>query len=276
MSGRSRSGPDERAFEALLAFVEAELDFETEYYNDEYLDRRITARLRRTDADGYRAYRRLLEDDPEEREALLDSMSINVTGFFRNPEAWERLREVLAELTDRSRSVEVWSVPSADGREPYSVAMLALDDPAIRHERLSITGADINAEVLAAARRGVYETTQTTDIAAELAPVAGEQYVDREDDQFAVRDRVKRMVEFERHDLIRGDPKPGVDLLLCRNFLIYIDPAYKERIFETIRTSLAAGGYLVIGATETLPADTRPAFDPISKRHRIYQHEPRQ
>ena len=276
MSGRERSRGDQQAFEAVLAYVSEQLGFETDYYNDEYLDRRVTARLRRTDAENYREYRRLLEDDPEERTALLDALSINVTGFFRNPEAWERLREVLAALTEKHRSVDVWSVPAADGREPYSVAMLALDDPAVRHRRLSVTGADIDIEILDAARRGVYETTRTTDIAAELEPVAHEEYIDRAGDQFAVRDRVTRMVEFERHDLIQGDPKPGVDLLLCRNFLIYIDPAYKEQIFETIQASLSPGGYLMIGATETLPPETRPAFDPVSKRHRIYQYEPTQ
>ncbi len=266
------SRAEDRAFESLLEYIESEMDFETDFYNDAYLDRRITARLRRTDTDGYRAYERLLDRDADEREALLDSLSINVTGFFRNPDAWEKLRGVLRELTAENRRVRVWSAPCADGREPYSVAMLAMDDPEIEDRRLEVTATDINPDILEVARRGVYETSQTTDIAEELEPLDDyDRYIDRDGDRFAVRDRVKRPVSFERHDLIRGDPKRDFDLVLCRNFLIYIDAEYKTPIFRTIRGSLRDEGYLMIGMTETLPAECRDAFDPVHKQHRIYR-----
>src|SRR6056297_1457290 len=119
---------ENRQFQRLLGFIESEMDFESGFYNDAYLDRRITARMRRTDTDSYRQYKQLLSRETDEREALLDSLSINVTGFFRNPEAWEALRPVLRELTENNRRVRIWSAPCADGREPYSLAMLALDD----------------------------------------------------------------------------------------------------------------------------------------------------
>ncbi|MFB6297986.1 MAG: protein-glutamate O-methyltransferase CheR [Salinirussus sp.] len=263
---------EERAFQRLLEYIESELDFESGFYNDAYLDRRITARMRRTDADDYRSYRRLLERDDGEREQLLDSLSITVTGFFRNPEAWERLAPVLAELTDAQRTVRVWSAPCADGREPYSVAMLALDDDDIDHRRVDVLGTDINPDILEVAREGVYETSQTTDIAAELDPLSDyESYIDRNGDTFSVRDRVKRLVEFEQHDLIRGEAKRDLDLVLCRNLLIYIDAEYKTPIFRTIRDSLREGGRLMIGMTETLPAECRDAFEPMAKQHRIYR-----
>jgi len=263
---------EDRAFDSLLEYIETEMDFETGFYNDAYLDRRITARMRRTDHDDYRAYKRLLERDADERVALLDSLSINVTGFFRNPDAWEKLRGVLRALTADNRRVRVWSGPCADGREPYSVAMLALDDDEITDRRLDITATDINPDILEVARQGVYETSQTTDIAEELEPLADyERYIDRDGDRFEVRDAVKQTVTFERHDLIRGDPKEDFDLVLCRNLLIYIDSEYKTPIFRTIRRSLREGGYLMIGMTETLPGECRDAFDPIHKQHRIYR-----
>jgi chemotaxis protein methyltransferase CheR len=268
------SSDRDRAFDDLVAYIGDRMDFESGFYNDAYLDRRINARIRRTDADGYRQYRRLLDRDDGEREALLDSLSINVTGFFRNPEAWERLAPVLAALTDRHRRVRIWSAPCADGREPYSLAMLALDRDDIAHRRVEILGTDINADTLAAAREGVYETSQTSDIAAELDPLAEpDRYVDRRGDRFAVRDRVKGLVSFEQHDLIRGDPKPGVDLVCCRNLLIYIDGDYKLPIFRTIRDSLTEDGYLMIGMTETLPTECREVFSPVDKRRRIYRHD---
>lgn len=262
----------DETFESLLEFIEQQMNFESGFYNDSYLDRRITARMRRTDHDDYREYQRLLERESEEREKLLDSLSINVTGFFRNPEAWEKLRLVLRELTGSHRTVRIWSAPCADGREPYSVAMLALDDDQIVDRRIDILGTDINADILEEARAGVYETSQTSDIEGELEPLDDyTKYIDRNDDTFEVRDDVKGMVEFEQHDLIRGESKRNFDLVLCRNLLIYIDTSFKTPIFETIRESLREDGYLMIGMTETLPTDCRDAFEPVYKQQRIYR-----
>jgi chemotaxis protein methyltransferase CheR len=263
---------EERAFHDLLSYIEEEMAFESGFYNDAYLDRRITARMRRTDHDDYTAYRRLLERDESEREALLDSLSINVTGFFRNPEAWEQLRLVLRELTEGNETVRIWSTPCADGREPYSIAMLAMEDPEIDDRHVEITATDINPDILAVARAGAYEPSQTSDIAAELEPLEDpSQYVDEEADRFVVRDAVRQKVSFEQHDLIRGDLRRDFDLVLCRNLLIYIDASYKTPIFRTIRGSLRDGGYLMIGMTETLPTECRDEFEPVYKQHRIYR-----
>ena len=262
----------ERQFQRLLGFIEAEMDFESGFYNNAYLDRRITARMRRTDTDSYQSYKQLLQREDDEREALLDSLSINVTGFFRNPEAWEALRPVLRDLTANNRTVRLWSAPSADGREPYSAAMLALDDTDIDARKVEILGTDINADILEAARKATYETSHTTDIAEELAPLDDyAQYVEEEGNTFRVKETVTEMVTFEQHDLIRGRAKRDFDLVFCRNLLIYIDSEFKVPIFETIRDSLKQGGYLMIGMTETLPAACRDAFEPVDKQHRIYR-----
>jgi len=263
---------ESRQFQQLLGFIEAEMDFESGFYNDAYLDRRITARMRRTGTDSYRAYKQLLRREDEERQALLDSLSINVTGFFRNPEAWEALRSVLRELTANNRDVRLWSAPSADGREPYSAAMLALDDPDIEARRVDILGTDINADILEAAREATYETSHTTNIAEELAPLSDyTEYVEEDDNTFTVKDSVTELVSFEQHDLIRGRAKRDFDLVFCRNLLIYIDSEFKVPIFETIRGSLCEGGYLMIGMTETLPVECRDDFEPVDKQHRIYR-----
>jgi chemotaxis protein methyltransferase CheR len=142
----------------------------------------------------------------------------------------------------------------------------------VAHQRVEVLGTDINGDILEVAREARYETSQTTDIEDELAPLSNyRRYIERHDDTFTVRDLVRDMVEFERHDLIRGEPKSDFDLVLCRNLLIYIDSSYKEPIFETIRGSLREGGYLMIGMTETLPTAARDAFEPVYKRHRIYR-----
>lgn len=261
-------------FDRVIAHIESEVPFEPGYYNDAYLGRRISARMQRRDADTHEEYLQVLEDDPSEREELLDALTINVTEFFRDPDVWRDVRPVLRELTDDQRRVDVWSAPCADGREPYSVAMVADDDGGVRERRLSIRGTDISEEAVAAARQGVYRTTRTTDIGEELSPLEDHApYVARDDDRFRVRDRIRDRVTFDTHDLIRDEPRSGTDLLFCRNLLIYIDSEYKEPLFETLEASLRAGGYLVLGKTESVPPGRRDAFEPIAKRSRIYRYE---
>ncbi|MFB6122825.1 MAG: protein-glutamate O-methyltransferase CheR [Haloferacaceae archaeon] len=258
-------------FDRLLAHIEDNLAFESSHYNDAYLDRRISARMRRRGADTYGEYLDLLRADDDEPEALLDSLSINVTGFFRNPEVWTEIRDLLRELTASGRT-RVWSAPCSDGREPYSLAMLALDDDEIRTRRLEIVGSDINEDVLDRARNGVYQTTRTTDIEAELEPLSdASAYVDREEDSFEVVQSVKDLVTFRQHDLIRDDPETGMDLVLCRNLLIYINSASKRSVVETVVSSLEAGGYLVVGMTETLPRECKSSVTPVNKRRRVYR-----
>jgi chemotaxis protein methyltransferase CheR len=265
--------PDDRAaFDRILTHLETDLGFESSYYNESYLDRRITARMRRCDVDTYADYLDVVRSDPDEPAALLDSLSINVTSFYRNPEAWEPIREVLRDVTAGRGRTTVWSAPCSDGREPYSVAMLALDDDEIDTHRLRVLGTDINADVLDRAREGVYRTTTTRDVAAELEPLDdATAYVDRTDDTFAVREAVTDLVTFEQHDLIADDPKRNVDLVLCRNLLIYINTASKRAVVDTVLSSLRDGGYLVIGMTETLPRESRSEVETVDKRRRVYR-----
>ena len=108
---------DETGFEGVLRQINDSVSFEPGYYNESYLDRRITARMRRRETDSHTEYERLLRDDDEERQALMDALTINVTEFFRNPEMWDVLLGVLRERTTEQRRVRVWSAPSADGRE---------------------------------------------------------------------------------------------------------------------------------------------------------------
>jgi chemotaxis protein methyltransferase CheR len=263
---------DEEAFDRLLDHVEADLGFATSYYDDSYLDRRVSSRMRRTDVGGYDEYLDRLKRDESEQEALLDAFSVNVTSFFRNPAVWEEVRSVLRTLSTERDRLRLWSAACSDGREPYSLSMLALDDPEVNDESVEITATDIDGEILSAARRGVYENTRTTDIGEQLAPLDEyERYVEREAEQFVVADAVKELVSFERHDLINGDPKTDFDLVVCRNLFIYIDAEHKLPILETVSKSLAEGEYLVIGKTETLPDTLKPAFEPVARRLRIYR-----
>ena len=266
-----RSG-DDAAFEGVLRQIDDTVAFEPGYYNESYLDRRITARMRRRDTESHAEYERILREDAEERQALMDALTINVTEFFRNPEMWDVLRDVLRERTANQRRVRVWSAPSADGREPYSVAMLACDDPEIDESRLEVLGSDISEEALESARSGEYHTTRTTDIAEELEPLSDpDRYVERDEDAFQVRPAVQRLVDFETHDLISDGARDPFDVVLCRNLLIYIDVDHKAALFDTLEASLAEDGVLVLGMTESVPPNRSDRYEPIDKRRRVFR-----
>ncbi|WP_254862460.1 CheR family methyltransferase [Halovivax gelatinilyticus] len=264
------------AFASILSYVESNLGFATSHYNDSYLDRRISSRIRRTGCDGYAEYDELIREDAEEQTALLDSLSINVTGFFRNPDVWDGIRDVLAILSRSNDSVHVWSAACADGREAYSLSMLAHADPEIDESKLYVLGTDISEPALETARSGVYQQSRTTDISDQLSYLdAFDRYVEcRGKDTFEVRAPVRENVTFERHDLINDEPKSGFDLVICRNLFIYIDPAYKGSMLETIGKSLRQEGFLVIGKAETIPPQLKSSFSIHDGRLRIYRFEP--
>lgn len=258
-------------FGRLVSYLDDEMEFEAGMYNDAYLDRRISARMRRVGADTYDEYLSVLRTDQEERGALRTSLNINVTEFFRNPKVWSSLCDILGGLASKG-SVNAWSAPCADGREPYSLSMLAMDAEGVDADRVSILATDIDEDALSRGRRGVYGASATQDIAAELAPLDGyDPYVDRDGDSFAVRDAVSDRVTFDRHDLVRDGPKEGFDLVLCRNFLIYIDSSHDRDVIETLLESIRPGGVLVIGTTERLPKECRDSLEPIHRRQRIYR-----
>ncbi|WP_256527489.1 CheR family methyltransferase [Natrinema marinum] len=265
---------DDDTFADLLAFVEDELAFATSHYNDSYLDRRVSSRMRRTQSESYEAYFDVLREDPDEQEELLEALSINVTGFFRNPDVWSGIRTVLRGLTATTETVRVWSAACADGREPYSLAMLARDDPDIDASSVYVLGTDISEPALETARAGVYEESRTVDLDDQLSYLDDyHQYVDVDGRTYRIRDDVRRNVRFQRHDLINDEPKSGFDLVVCRNLFIYIDNAYKQSMLETIARSLRPAGYLVIGKAETIPPNLKSAFTVREARLRIYQRE---
>ena len=264
----------DEAFDTILQFVEDELSFATSHYNNSYLDRRISSRMRRTNSESYAEYAALLRSDTDEQAAMLDSLSINVTGFFRNPDVWNGIRDVLLELAEREETIHVWSAACADGREPYSVAMLAQAEPALSETSIYVLGTDISEAALETARSGVYEQSRTTDIRQQLEFLGSyDEYVETDENVFRVTDEIKRRVSFERHDLINDEPKSGFDLVICRNLFIYIDNEYKEPILNTIANSLRPDGYLVIGKAETIPPQLKSAFEVHDGRLRIYRCE---
>lgn len=216
-------------------------------YKETQLKRRIDSLMNQLGIGDYAAYLRLLGEDAAQWQRFIDKITINVSEFFRNPEIFARLeKEVLPELLARHTNLKVWSAACADGPEPYSVAIILHEQaPTARHK---IDATDIDEGALAAARRGVYPPRAVQAVTPERL----KRYFRREGENFCVSEKIKAMVHFRRHDLLK-DPFPGgYHLILCRNVVIYFTAAAQLELYRRFYQALAPGGVLFIGATESL------------------------
>lgn len=264
---------EEQELDELKGKIHRERGFNCHFYKEKCLRRRLAVRMRARGIDTFSAYGALLDDDAAEYDLLLDTLTINVTKFFRNPEMWEVLaRDVLPALFELpQRDVRIWSAGSASGEEAYSVSIL-LHEWATLHGRSSelrrfhVLGTDIDLRSLDAARRAEYgelSLSETPDEVVERwfspGPV------------FRLEEEARSRVSFTRRDLISGEPESEQSLILCRNVIIYFDREIQEELFRRFYDALVPGGYLVLGKVETLLGPTRSLFRPVSSRERIFQ-----
>jgi two-component system CheB/CheR fusion protein len=240
-------------------------------YKRATLDRRIRRRMQHLGIDTHEKYVEYLEVHPDEFEPLFDTMLINVTSFFRDPEVWDVLRvEVVPRLVERSRAVgrtiRVWSAGCATGEEAYSAVMLFAEllGTAGISDRVKVYATDVDDGALELARQAVY-----TDQALEHVPDDAKRYFTKAPRGHAVDPEVRRAVIFGHHDLLQDAPISRVDLLLCRNTLMYFNADVQARLLSRLHYSLADDGILVLGRVETRLSDGG-LFQPINARHRVF------
>jgi chemotaxis protein methyltransferase CheR len=262
-------------FAELTAKISRDRGFGCASYKDKCLRRRIAVRMRARGVHTYTDYARVLDSDQAEYDKLLDALTINVTKLFRNWETYSAVAEkVVPALWERPiPTISVWSAGCSSGEEPYSLAALFHQhaERAGQAEQLAsrvrVLGSDIDARCLAAAQAGAFEEGDFTDTPPELrrryfAPSA----------PFTIVPEVKRLVRFERRDLLAESPPAGPhQLIVCRNVLIYFDRDTQERLFEKFYGALAPDGFLVLGKVETLLGAARTRFAAVDGRERIFR-----
>ncbi len=263
----------DESFDALLAKIARDREFECGSYKVRCLRRRIAVRLRARNVATYEEYAALLDADQREYEKLLDALTINVTKLFRNWETYAALeRHVVPALWSASdEALRVWSAGCASGEEAYSLAILFHRHAAAagqeRHlDRLGVTGTDIDRDSLQAAARAAYVESAFADTPAEIrrAYFSG-------GSPAVVDPRIRALVHFSSHDLIRHPMPSDQHLIACRNVVIYFDRPAQERLFQRFHAALAPGGFLVLGKVETLLGPTRSLFTAIDARERIFR-----
>jgi chemotaxis protein methyltransferase CheR len=262
-------------FAELTAKISRDRGFGCASYKDKCLRRRIAVRMRARGVHTYSDYARVLDSDQAEYDKLLDALTINVTKLFRNWETYSAITEkiVPALWALPIPTINVWSAGCSSGEEPYSLAALfhqyaeKVGGLGQLAARVSVLGSDIDLRCLTAARAGVFAEGDFADTPPELR----RRYFTRTD-PFTIVPEVKRLVRFERRDLLAESPPPGLHhLICCRNVLIYFDRVTQERLFEKFHAALAPGGFLVLGKVETLLGSARNRFAVVDGRERIFR-----
>ena len=257
----------------LLTHVSDQTNIDFRNYKTSTILRRIGRRMAVTHVPSIRDYGEYLRTHPEEVQELVKAFLIAVTGFFRDPEAFQAIRETIIPLLlergkENGRIIRFWSAGCATGEEAYSLAMLLADELGVGFPEwnVKIFATDLAANSIAFARRGLYPENILKDLPDEYRA----RYFERMDHGYRVSKALRQVVIFGQQDISRGVPFPRIDLVTCRNLLIYLKPELQQVVLNLFAYSLGqTRGYLFLGKAETT-RPTKATFELINKKWKIY------
>ena len=257
---------------AIFAIVKARTGHDFSSYKTNTVVRRIERRMALNETGGMRKYIALLEENPQEAHALGQEILIGVTSFFRDTEAFEILKqEIIPRLfanRDPDNPVRIWHACCATGEEVYSTAILIREY--LKEQRLDakvqLFATDIDDTAIAQARAGLYDD----DIAAEIGEERLNTFFTRFEGRWQVAKSLREMIVFAHHSLIKDPPFSKLDLLVCRNFMIYLNPDMQKRLISLFHLVLKPGGILFLGSAETVGRHS-DLFTPIDKKWKIFE-----
>ncbi|HET7363192.1 MAG TPA: CheR family methyltransferase [Burkholderiales bacterium] len=265
-------------FETLLEFLQRERGFDFTGYKRPSLARRVARRMEAVGVDDYERYVEYLEVHPEEFVQLFNTVLINVTSFFRDAPAWEYLKtDVVPELLGSKGAhgqVRIWSAGCASGEEAYSLAMLFAEALGAEGfcERVKVYGTDADEEALNHARLASYtaKDLETVD------PALAKRYFEEANGRLVFRPDLRRSVIFGRHDIVQDAPISRLDLLVCRNTLMYFNAEAQQKILQRFHFALSGEGkgYLFLGRAEMLLGHSALFFTPVNLKCRIFAKVP--
>ena len=266
---------DENALPRILALLRRRTGHDFAGYKTATLMRRVARRMQVTHRGTVADYAAYLEADADEARALFDDLTISVTTFFRDADAFRTVQTralpaVIEQLGD-GEELRVWIVGCATGEEAYSLAIAALEELHRRRSapQVQIFATDIDERALAVAREGRYPKAIEADVPAELL----RRYFTADGDVYQVKPEVRDLVLFAAHSVVRDPPFLRLDLISCRNLLIYLDRELQRQLQELFHYALKPGGYLFLGSAETVDGDDR--FELTDRDARLYRARPK-
>lgn len=263
---------DEDLLRRVLAHLRIRTGHDFSKYKRSTVLRRIARRMQVTRTADLQTYHDFLRENPDEAQALLSDLLISVTTFFRDREAFESLRrQIIPQLftgKDVAQAIRVWVPGCATGEEAYSIAMLLLEEAGTRELRppLQIFASDIDGRALAIAREGQFPPAIQADVSDDRL----RRFFTREKEGYRIRQEVRDIVLFANHDVLKDPPFSRIDLIACRNLMIYLDRELQEQVCSTFHYALKPDGFLLLGSSET--ADNPSGlFRTVDRNARIYQ-----
>lgn len=266
---------DEIYFEIIKKKILESTGLDCDSYKDDFLERRIKLRLAAHGINSYKEYLPILQDDSKEYISLMDTISVDVSRFFRDRDVFDTLKnKILPEIIDKKKNMKhkvitVWSAGCDTGEEPYSIAILLneLLGIEINNYFIQIYATDISTERITRAKNALYSATKFQD----MDPSYVNKYFQYSEGLFKLKEHIKKLVRFEIQDLISNSGYQFLDLIICRNVLIYLLQEVQEKILINFYKNLNEGGYLMLGKSETLIGKSRDYFMYLKEADRIYK-----
>lgn len=265
----------ETDFRFLLDKIQRNKGADFSLYRTGTLKRRIDSRLRQTGCKDYSDYIIYLNKNPEEYDNLISAITINVTEFFRNPETFDVLaKKVIPEIvrTKKERGkkiIRAWSAGTSNGEEAYSIAILFLE--ALKEEisdfDIIVYGTDIDPDCIKKASAGIYTAGSMKEINKERLT----KYFNKKEENHEVNDSIKKLTRFTAHNLVSDEFLKHLDLILCRNVVIYFTKPLQEMVYSNFARALNKDGFLVLGKVESLWGFAQKDFTAFDNRERIYR-----
>ena len=258
-------------FEALLNHLKHNHNYDLTGYKRSPLMRRFNHRMTKLKVRSYQHYLQHLQTDPQEIQALLDDVFINVTCFFRDRAIWNYLEaEIIPKILagkQPDEPIRVWSAGCAYGQEIYSALMLFAEAIGIEscQQRIKCFATDIDKDVLQQAGQGIYSQQDVEELPPELL----DKYFQPTESGYVFYSALRRCIVFGHHDLTQHAPMSNIDLLICRNVLIYFNADIQNVVLNRLHFGLQEAGFLVLGKAEALISD-QPTFKAIDWKQRIY------
>lgn len=266
-------GKDGAGFKKILLLLRSHSGVDFSLYRPSTIERRVARRMVLAKQRTTESYARLLRGNAKELDALYADSLIGVTSFFRNPEAFEALGRTVFPSLLHQRSdepVRAWVLGCSTGQEAYSIAMMFVEATERAHStrRLQVFATDAHEATLAKARHGLYAKS----LVEGVSPGRLRRFFVEEEGGYRISKALREMVVFARQDLISDPPFSRLDLVSCRNVLIYLDSKVQKKALSTFHYALKPGGFLFLGGSESVGAFT-DLFEPVEKSHRIYARQ---
>lgn len=272
---------DSEKFNSLKESIRKNIGFDSRNYTDNFLKRRIEVRLRYLSIKSYEEYSRLLAKDPEECKKLEKELTIHTTNFFRDSSLYFYfMKEIIPYLVkikkeSSQKFIKIWSAGSSTGEEAYSIAVCFLEvlGSDLSGYKVKIQGTDYDKNTVERARNPCYDEVQFREMPVNLR----DKYFDKKEtdigSSYVPKHFVTALVDFQHGDILLPSKPVGMDIIFCRNTVIYFDIPTKSKLYEDIYKALPSKGLFIMGKTEMLMGASRELFKIYNQNERVYLKE---